>query len=102
MDKIIEDSITKPEEIEISTTEAGEEEEELSFDKLFELQSTSKDFVFPDSDSEETETDEEKGKKGKKGKKKRHVHVEYDEDEDQVIHLKKHKRGAESEWTEWE
>ncbi|MAT41243.1 MAG: hypothetical protein CL609_02800 [Anaerolineaceae bacterium] len=101
VDKIIEDSIAKPEVIETPTTEAEEEEEELSFDKLFELQSTAKDFVFPDSDSEEIET-EEKGKKGKKGKKKRHVHVEYDEDEDQVIHLKKHKRGAESEWTEWE
>ncbi len=102
VDKMIEDSIAKPEVIETSTTEAGEEEEELSFDKLFELQSTAKDFVFPDSDSEEPESEDDKGKKGKKGKKKRHVHVEYDEDEDQVIHLKKHKRGAESEWTEWE
>lgn len=102
VDKIIEDSISKPEVDEASSPEAEEEEEELSFDKLFELQSTAKDFVFPDSDTEETESEDEKGKKGKKSKKKRHVHVEYDEDEDQVIHLKKHKRGAESEWTEWE
>lgn len=85
--------------------EATEEEpeEELSFDELFEIQSSSEDFVFPDSDNEDVDEDDDKKSSKKKGKKKkkRHVHIEYDEDEDQVVHLKKHKRGAD-DWAEWE
>jgi N utilization substance protein A len=73
------------------------DEEELSFDELFALQSDPIDVPFED-DVEETE--EEKAKK-KKGKKKRHVQVEYDEEEDTLVYRKKHKRNAD-DWSEWD
>lgn len=69
------------------------EEEEASFDKLFELRTP----VVPATSLEEEEEEEESGsptkKKGKK--KKKHVQVEYDPDKDETIVYRKHRREGE-------
>ncbi len=76
-----------------------EEEEEVSFDKLFEMRPPVIDeVVFDEEETEETGAGKDK-KKGKK-KKKKHVQVEYDPERDQVIVRKKHKRDSEP-W-DWE
>src|SRR5574340_367922 len=74
------------------------EEEEASFDKLFELRTP----VVPATSLEEEEEEDESGsstkKKGKK--KKKHVQVEYDPDKDETIVYRKHRREGE-DW-DWE
>jgi len=74
------------------------EEEEPSFDKLFELRAPAiGQHPFEEEETEETAASKDK-KKGKK--KKKHVQVEYDPERDQVIVRKKHKRDSEP-W-DWE
>ncbi len=75
------------------------EEEETSFDKLFELRTP----VVPATSIEEEEEEEEEGdsKTKKKGKKKKkHVQVEYDPEKDETIVYRKHRREGE-DW-DWE
>ncbi|HWR66645.1 MAG TPA: transcription termination factor NusA [Bellilinea sp.] len=75
------------------------EEEEVPFDKLFELRQIVP--VAAASDEEEEE-ESEAGVPGKKKgkKKKKHVQVEYDPDKDQTIVTRKHRRDGEG-W-DWE
>ncbi|HEY4692150.1 MAG TPA: transcription termination factor NusA [Bellilinea sp.] len=74
------------------------EEEEVSFDKLFELRQAVPTAVASDEEEEETEGGVPGKKKGKK--KKKHVQVEYDPDKDQTIVTRKHRRDGEG-W-DWE
>ena len=78
--------------------DAEVEEEEIPFDKLFELRTAITTPVA--SDEEEEEEDDASGKDKKKGKKKKkHVQVEYDPEKDQTIVLRKHRReGEDWEW----
>ncbi|MFZ3078086.1 MAG: transcription termination factor NusA [Bellilinea sp.] len=78
--------------------DAEVEEEEIPFDKLFELRTAIATPVA--SDEEEEEEDDASGKDKKKGKKKKkHVQVEYDPEKDQTIVLRKHRReGEDWEW----
>ncbi len=81
--------------------EEAVEEEEPSFDKLFELKPEALEPVLFSEDEEEEEAgvagkDKKKGKK----KKKKHVQVEYDPDKDTVIVRRKHRRDGEG-W-DWE
>lgn len=81
-----------------TTEEQPEEEEEASFDKLFELRTAVPAAVTAD---EEEEEEQEAGAPGKKKgkKKKKHVQVEYDPDKDQTIVLRKHRRdGDDWDW----
>lgn len=72
--------------------EESEEEEEPSFDKLFELRPEAIGVVpFEEEEESDDSSDSKDKKKGKK--KKKHTTVEYDPDKDQVIVTKKHKRG---------
>ncbi|MRR29861.1 transcription termination/antitermination protein NusA, partial [bacterium] len=75
------------------------EEEEVPFDKLFELRQAIPASVASD---EEEEEESEAGVPGKKKgkKKKKHVQVEYDPDKDQTIVTRKHRRDGEG-W-DWE
>jgi N utilization substance protein A len=75
------------------------EEEEVPFDKLFELRQAVPAAVASD---EEEEEESEAGVPGKKKgkKKKKHVQVEYDPDKDQTIVTRKHRRDGEG-W-DWE
>jgi N utilization substance protein A len=75
------------------------EEEEISFDKLFELRTA---MIPPTVSDEEEEEEELPGQKGKKKgkKKKKHVQVEYDPDRDQTIVYRKHRRDGE-DW-DWD
>lgn len=78
--------------------DAEAEEEEIPFDKLFELRTA---ITTPVAlDEEEEEEDDASGKDKKKGKKKKkHVQVEYDPEKDQTIVLRKHRReGEDWEW----
>ena len=75
------------------------EEEEVPFDKLFELRQAVPAAVASDEEEEEeTEGGVPGKKKGKK--KKKHVQVEYDPDKDQTIVTRKHRRDGEG-W-DWE
>lgn len=74
------------------------EEEEISFDKLFELRTAMIPPTVSDGEEEEEELPGQKGKK--KGKKKKHVQVEYDPDRDQTIVYRKHRRDGE-DW-DWD
>ena len=75
------------------------EEEEVPFDKLFELRQVVPAAVASDEEEEEeTEGGVPGKKKGKK--KKKHVQVEYDPDKDQTIVTRKHRRDGEG-W-DWE
>ncbi len=78
--------------------DAEAEEEEIPFDKLFELRTAITTPVA--SDEEEEEEDDASGKDKKKGKKKKkHVQVEYDPEKDQTIVLRKHRReGEDWDW----
>ncbi|MHB1339521.1 MAG: hypothetical protein ACYCYG_11980, partial [Bellilinea sp.] len=79
--------------------EVEPEEEETSFDKLFELRTP----VIPPAalDEEEEEEDGAGSQAKKKGKKKKkHVQVEYDPEKDQTIVYRKHRRDGE-DW-DWE
>ena len=74
------------------------EEEEVPFDKLFELRTA---VITPVASDEEEEEEDQTGKDKKKGKKKKkHVQVEYDPEKDQTIVYRKHKHEGE-DW-EWE
>jgi hypothetical protein len=73
------------------------QEEELSFDELFALQSTNIEIPFVE-DEEEDLSDDKKAKKKKDKKKKRQVKVEYNEEEDTLIYRKIHKRSDEFDW----
>ncbi|MDO9088177.1 MAG: transcription termination factor NusA [Anaerolineaceae bacterium] len=98
---------TIPEDVEIETDELVVEdkakvaeviqEEELSFDELFALQTTTLDIPFVEDDEEDTSGDSKTGKKKDK-KKKRHVKVEYDDEEDVLIYRKIHKREDGMDW----
>lgn len=86
--------VTEP----VVTADTEAEEEEIPFDKLFELRTA---ITTPTAlDEEEEEEDEAGGKDKKKGKKKKkHVQVEYDPEKDQTIVLRKHRReGEDWEW----
>ena len=76
---------------------APSQEEELSFDELFALQSTNIEIPFVE-DEEEDLTEDKKAKKKKDKKKKRQVKVEYNEEEDTLIYRKIHKRSDEFYW----
>jgi len=76
---------------------APSQEEELSFDELFALQSTNIEIPFVE-DEEEDLTEDKKAKKKKDKKKKRQVKVEYNEEEDTLIYRKIHKRSDEFDW----
>lgn len=80
------------------TADAEAEEEEIPFDKLFELRTA---ITTPAALDEEEEEEEEAGGKGKKKgkKKKKHIQVEYDPEKDQTIVLRKHRReGEDWDW----
>jgi len=73
------------------------EEEETSFDKLFELRTPVVPVAAADEEEEEDLSDDKTKKKGKK--KKKHVQVEYDPEKDQTIVYRKHRRDGEGwEW----
>ena len=92
------EEITEPsiEKVEIAAAPAAEgaeetQEEEVPFDKLFELRTGAIE-VAPFEEEEETE-ETAAGKDKKKGKKKKkHVQVEFDPDQGQMIVRRKHKR----------
>ena len=75
------------------------EENEMSFEDLFKLQSEA---IIPDrvTDDDDSEDDEFSGKgKGKKKKKKR-GEIVYDPETDLTVRKKRHKRGQD-EWGDW-
>lgn len=76
-----------------------EEEEELPTDlnKIFELNPE----VLVAASTEDDEDELRKKEAGKK-KKKKHVEITYDPDRDLTVVKKKHKRGADGGWDEWE
>jgi len=95
--------VTEPvAEATIETSEVVEEvvepeEEETSFDKLFELRTPVVPVAAADEEEEEDLSDDKTKKKGKK--KKKHVQVEYDPEKDQTIVYRKHRRDGEGwEW----
>jgi N utilization substance protein A len=99
-EKISEDVELSTDELVVEdTTEEAEptQEEELSFDELFALQTTTLDIPFVEDDEEDTSGDSKTGKKKDK-KKKRHVKVEYDDEEDVLIYRKIHKREDGMDW----
>ena len=85
------------EELENQEESVGTQEEELSFDELFALQTTNIDIPFVEEEEEEL-SDDKKSKKKKDKKKKRQVQVEYDDEEDVMIYRKIHKRNDEINW----
>jgi N utilization substance protein A len=94
----VEESSTDELEVEdkVEETEIAQEEE-LSFDELFALQTTTLDIPFVEDEEEDTSDDPKTGKKKEK-KKKRHVKVEYDDEEDVLIYRKIHKREDGMDW----
>jgi N utilization substance protein A len=80
-----------------------EEEEELPFEELFELQKEIeplKDYEDDESGDDDFQGDQ-KTKKAKK-KKRKSVQVEYDPEADMIIRRKKHRRSGGNEWDdEW-
>ncbi len=81
-------------------TIAVEEEEDLPTDlnKIFEL---NPEVLVPTVSVDEDEDDLQKKEAGKK-KKKKHVEITYDPDRDMTVVKKKHKRGSDGGWDEWE
>lgn len=79
--------------------EEVEEEEELPTDlnKLFEMNPD----VLVAASAEEEDDDMRKKDSGKK-KKKKHVEITYDPDRDLTVVKKKHKRGTDGGWDDWE
>lgn len=88
------------EEETVVKTEAEEaEEDEMSFEDLFKMQSEA---IVPERIEEEDDTDEDEyGKgKGKKKKKKKRGEIVYDPETDLTIRKKRHKRG-DDDWGDW-
>ena len=84
-----------------TVVETEAEEDEMSFEDLFKMQSEA---IVPERIEEEDDTDEDeygKGKgKGKKKKKKKRGEIVYDPETDLTIRKKRHKRG-DDDWGDW-
>ncbi len=92
-ERVVDKPIVEEAEDETETTQ----DEELSFDELFALQSTNIQIPFVEDEEEEL-TDDKKAKKKKDKKKKRQVKVEYNEEDDVLIYRKIHKRNDDIDW----
>jgi N utilization substance protein A len=89
--------IEESEQEDVTEEPVAAQEEDLSFDELFALQSTNIEIPFVE-DEEEDLSEDKKSKKKKDKKKKRQVKVEYNEEEDVLIYRKIHKRNDEIDW----
>ena len=97
LEEVSEEMIEESVEEEVIEKPVSAQEEDLSFDELFALQSTNIEIPFVE-DEEEDLSDDKKSKKKKDKKKKRQVKVEYNEEEDVLIYRKIHKRSDEIDW----
>ena len=96
-------------EVEAEADAEKSSSEELSFEEMFSIKADSfepEEANVEEEDEEEDEGTEEDGKPSKKKKKKQKVkrfrELEYDPDLDRVVAKKKHKRGDDPSWNEWE
>ncbi|MEW6178668.1 MAG: transcription termination factor NusA [Chloroflexota bacterium] len=96
IESLIEPAEIEPEAVTLQTEEETVkeevEEEEPSFEQIFDLKLTAIDeTVFEDEEESEEVPGRKEKKKGKK--KKKHTQIEYDPDRDTIIVRKKHRRG---------